>query len=328
MTNVRQFTNIWNKKTYKEEFENLLSKNKTLKKQALKLLKELKLIDLPMNGFSCEKLLKTHEQKIKLKKTYSEIFHDKLINNCLTPASYLLQLIKECKKIKDLNNDEIKGILARGLRAFTSLLREQDFADQLQDTLAIYDKFVVSKLNSKQDSKDHTDVLLTYKSKTYRIWLYQFSSRGLPHDIERLTGKRGELPNGIHIICPLHTEIAIPCKKLKNKIKTIKNNYYKSEQKLKYCSKRAQKTREKIEEKIKNYKNKLRQLKSCFCIKYKASIKELNIVKGWFFYSEAYIKRTVDYINNLNPINYTEVVEILSGPERFVGTMQSFLKEN
>ena len=81
-----------------------------------------------------------------------------------------------------------------------------------------FDSDVKTYLNSKQDSSDHTDVLLNYMKNEYRIWLYQFSARGLAHDIERLTGKRGELPIGTHIICPLRTEVAIKygalCKRL------------------------------------------------------------------------------------------------------------------
>ena len=325
MKNVRELCDLWYTKTYKEGLLDLSLEDRRLEEQALKIFNKLGIIDLPMDGYSCEKLPKTEESKIKIKKTYSEIFHDELENDSFSPASYLVQIIKEYGEEVE---SKIEGITARGLRTFTSLLREIDFADQLKRALIPYDENVTTNSNPKQDSSDHTDVFLTYNGIAYRIWLYQFSARGLPHDIERLTGKRGELPDGIHIICPLHTEIALPYISLSKSIKTKKERLAKCEQNLKECSERAIKKRETIESQIKNYSLQLHQKESLCHKEDEITKKELDIINGWFFYSESYIKRTVDYINNLKPINYTEVVEILSGPERFVGTMQSFLKEN
>lgn len=325
MENVRELCNLWCTKTYKEWLLNLSLEDKKLEEQALNIFKKLGIIDLPMDGYSCEKLLKTEENGNKIKRTYSAIFHDELEKDFFSPASYLVQIIKEYGEEVE---SKIEGITARGLRTFTSLLREIDFADQLKRALVSYDENVTTNSNPKQDSSDHTDVYLTYKGIDYRIWLYHFSARGLPHDIERLTGKRGELPKGIHIICPLHTEVALHYISLTRSINTIKNRLFNYKQNLKECSERAIKKRETIEQQIKKYSKQLQE-KEFRCQKeQEITNKELDIVNGWFFYSEAYIKRTVDYINNLKPINYTEVVEILSGPERFVGTMQSFLKEN
>lgn len=325
MKDIRTLCEEWSKQTYRDGLNAIVSKDTELYKQAISIFTELKIIDIPMNGFSCENLPKTHEQGTAIKKTYSEIFHEEFEKKTFTPASYMLQLLIESNKSTKEKN-KIIGSLARGLRTLTSLLREPDFAYHLQSKLMIFDTDVKTHLNSKQDSSDHTDVLLNYKKNEYRIWLYQFSPRGLPHDIERLTGKRGKLPIGTHIICPLHTEVAIKyvalCKRLsKNKLKL---NSYKKE--LLKCSERAIKKRENIESKIQKTDTTITDLENQIEREQKLCLQELDVVCGWFFYSEQYIGRTVNFINSLSPVKYQDVVDILSAPERFVGNLQSFTK--
>lgn len=325
MKDIRTLCEEWSKQTYRDGLNEIVIKDAELYKQAISIFTELKIIDIPMNGFSCENLPKTHEQGTVIKKTYSEIFHEEFKKKTFTPASYMLQLLIESNKSTTENN-KIIGSLARGLRTLTSLLREPDFAYGLQCKLMTFDSDVKTYLNSKQDSSDHTDVLLNYMKNEYRICLYQFSARGLAHDIERLTGKRGELPIGTHIICPLRTEVAIKYGALCKRLSKYKVRLSSHEKKLSECSERAIKTRENIKSQIQKITSKISDLEKQVAIEEKNCLQELDVVYGWFFYSEHYLNRTVDYINSLSPMKYQDVVNILSAPERFVGNLQSFTK--
>lgn len=325
MQNVRNLCSQWATKTYEEGLADLHLKDKKLEKQATDIFRKLGILSLPMDGYSCEKLPKTEEARTGIKKTYSEVFHDEYNKDFFSPASYLVQLIFEYNKSTS-DDSKVIGSLARGLRTLTSLLREPDFAYQLEKSLLQHDSKVYTSLNSKQDSSDHTDVLLNYKNFSYRIWLYQFSSRGLPHDIERLTGKRGELPSGIHIICPLHTEVAIEYDKLAKRVANWNKKLVDYKQKMDECSDRAIKKKENLEAQIAKYTLQINEAIPILNRKYESSISELDIVNGWFFYSDAYIQRVVKYLNTLSPMNYSDVINLLSAPERFVGSLQSFSK--
>lgn len=325
MYNLRNISDSWANKTYLQGLSEL---NLSKKEMSLctSFFDQLHILDIPMDGFSCEKLPKTEEQRLGISITYSEIFHSEVEKGNFTPATYLVRLINECQKA-NVTEAKIIGALARGLRTLTSLLREPDFAYQLENSLNAIDSKVTTSLNSKQDSSDHTDVLLIYKQQTYRIWLYQFSSRGLPHDIERMTGKRGELPDGIHLICPLHTELALNYSKLQKKYNTLNSRLLNYQEKLDSCSPKAVKAREKLIASINSVSSSIQEMECELEEQYILSSNELDIVNGWFFYSKSHIERIIQYINsNATPIPYQKVVETLSAPEHFVGNINSFRK--
>ncbi len=326
MQNIRANCSVWAKKTYQEGLDSLHIEDAYLKKLVLDIFDSLQISNIPMDGYSCEKLPKTEESRIGIRKTYSEFFHEELEKGTFTPASYLASIIKECSD-NGIEKSKTVGTTARGLRTLTSLLREPDFAIALKTVLQKEDKEVSTNLNAKQDSGDHTDVLLKYKGKTYRIWLYQFSSRGLPHDIERLTGKRGELPNGVHLICPLHTEKAIAFDALQKKQEKLLAKKEKTNSELCACSARAIKKRETLRTKLQEIEKDISEIEPQLHIEAEESAKELDIVNGWYFYSIAHIQKIAAYINRLSsPMSYESVVQILSAPEMFVGEINAFVK--
>ncbi len=112
------------------------------------------------------------------------------------------------------------------------------------------------------------------------------------------------------------------CKRLER----YKNRLKELNKKLEVCSDRAVKKRESIQEQIYKIEEMIEDIEPVIVIEKKRCTEELDIVKGWFFYSSAYIDRTVKYINHLNPIEYNKVVELLSAPEKFVGSLQAFTK--
>lgn len=325
MHNLRKLSELWSTKTYRQGLEEANLDNKKLKEYTQKVFDSLHLLDIPMDGYSCEKLPKTEETRVAIKRTYSDVFHEEYSKDYFSPASYLINLINECYSSKT-NLEVTKGTIARGLRTLTSLLREPDFAENLKQSLSEHSSKVHTSMNPKQDSSDHTDVLLQYNDAEYRIWLYQFSARGLPHDIERITGKRGELPNGTHILCPLHTEVAMEYEKLQKKVEKLSTRLVTYKKKLSECSERAVKKKEQLETQIADCSLQLDETKQLASKEYDISKQELDIVCGWFFYSPLYIDRVAKFILNINPISYDSVLEILLGPEKFVGKIQAFKK--
>lgn len=325
MKNLRALCQKWALKTYQQGLDDLNIIDTELLTLSKEIFKSLKIYTVPMDGYSCEKLPKTEESRISIGITYSQVFHEEIKNSDFSPAMYLVRLIKECLH-SNIPKSKMIGTLARGLRTLTSLLREPDFAFQLKQQLISKDANVQTILNSKQDSSDHTDILLTYKNTTYRIWLYQFSSRGLPHDIERLTGKRGTLPDGIHLICPLHTELAIKYGKHQKKQLSLLNKLDKYKKNLNECSQRAIKKREKILQQINNTNLKIEENCDALNTECLLSSQELDIINGWFFYSKPHLKRIIQYIENTAPISYNRVVDTLLAPEKFIGTINMFKK--
>ena len=162
MINIREKCEIWASKTYREELQQISFSNKKTKDTTYKVFEKLQILDIPMDGYSCEKLPKTEENRTGIKRTYSEVFHEEIGKEYFSPATYLTRLVEECLLTTNDINKNV-GAVARGLRTLTSLLREPDFANQIQLVLKVNDNNVSTVLNSKLDSSDHTDVLLTYK---------------------------------------------------------------------------------------------------------------------------------------------------------------------
>lgn len=328
MINVREIIENWNQLTYGEYVNQHFNKN--LCDVVLPVFDKLQITDKCMNGFSCEKLPKDEEGRMGLKTTYSTFFHTEIMKNEFSPASYLVSIIDECQK-QGIDKSKYAGILARGLRSFTSLLREPDLASQLNKLINTNNDCEIS-LNAKQDSGDHTDILISHNGKLIRLWLYQFSSRGLPHDIERLTEKRGKLPTGIHILCPLHTEVAIDYITHKERLLNLQAKLSNKEKDLEQCSPRAIKKKEQIISMITKYKEQIQFEKQLVDNLKQSSEQELEELNGWFLYSEANAERIseiiISAINDSNILTpYGTVYEMLTAAEKFIGSNNIFIKE-
>lgn len=323
---IRGKIQFWDTLTYEQMLDALETVNQPVKNITKTVLEKLGILTRKVNGYTCENLPKTEESRLPISKTYSEMFHEEMEQENGSPLGYICRITTECIN-HSIDTEKIVGAVARGLRTLSSFLREPDFAVQLKDELVTFDSDVSTNLNAKQDSSDHTDVLLNFNNFDYRIWLYQFSARGLPHDIERMTGKRGELPTGIHVICPLHTEVAIEYEQLSNRICLLQERIEKTNQLLSTCSDRAIKRKQSLLERLDNYQSELRVNGQDLAIVSRKTKQELDIICGWYLYSADYIHKVAEYIVNLNqPTKYEDVLSILSGPEKFIGQINSFSK--
>lgn len=319
----------WSKKTFRQELTDIPDLvDQGIQSKIERIFQRLNILDKHVNGFACESLPKTEEERTAVNIRYSDVFHHVYSKEYFSPVLYLVELVI---RYFDLGGPESKidGFLARGLRTLTSLMREHDFANKLESYLSFYDPDLTVLVDPDQDARDHTDVLLKFNNKEYRIWLFQLSKRGLPHDIERVTGRRGDLPDGIHILCPLKTEIAIEYNKLVKKKRTQEKHSTNCLARINQLSPKAIKTREKEEEKLRNYQNKIQQF-STLLQNLKTEVdKELEIVNGWYFYSINHVERVAKIINNETDdtfYNYNKVLDILLSAERFLSETRIFNK--
>jgi len=328
MNNIRRHCGIWAQRTFAEMLNDLEDIDPNIKRVTSRCLKRLGLLNKKVNGYACEKLPKTEEGHTGVDINYTDVFHALYSKRDFTPVSYLVELIRRYMEQEGKTN-RLDGFVARGIRTFTSLIREPDFAESLLQCLSSSRVSPKVLLHARQDAKDHTDILLTYLSKEYRIWLFQFSNRGLPHDIERVTGRRGELPQGIHVLCPLKTVYAVDYDWFVKKLAKTKNRIQEISRDLESCSKAAHKTRGRLKERLQTLKTELNEYEQEFREVSKIAASELDIVEGWYFYSDAHVKRIAELIREgEKPHKYEQVVDILLAPERFLSEARMFEKAN
>lgn len=187
----------WKQTTYKTGLEYCfaIKNNPTVYKLCVKVLNEQGLADKYMDGTSVQKIPIIDEGKTRI--IFTDIFWS-LAKSYITPAIYVASIVDECVK-KGIEDREIVGMVGRGLRAFPSFLREMDLKCKIASLIP------GAEITSgpQQDVGDHTDILIKNSKNIYRVWSYQNFERGLINTSQRFSGKRGALPRGIHVFCPI-----------------------------------------------------------------------------------------------------------------------------
>jgi hypothetical protein len=325
-TNIRLLINTWSKLKYSQINFNDKNINQNNIKKIKDCFNSLKLNDLLMDGLSTEKLEKTSESSGGL--NYSEIFHRLIKQNKINPGLFLAAYASDyIDSNKDYN--KLAGFLARGLRTFASMIREQDFANIIQRNLIEDDKQLSINMNPEQDTKTHVDIRIKFKNKEFNIWTYQASKNAIyPHTIERVTSQRGELENGYHLLCPINTEEG---KKLLQKRKSFINSNDKIKKwknDIETINKQTKKYGS-IINKIQRRKELLNKIKKEIDQIEKGCVEEIEIMNGWFLYSESYIKKVSKIIKAEKikiEFNYNELVNKLLTPERILKRITLFKK--
>ena len=112
--------------------------------------------------------------------------------------------------------------------------------------------------------------------------------------MERVLGKRGELPKGIHVLCPLKTKIALEKEKLERRLNRLKDRLERAHEKYsKYKNKDCKgalaclENDRGIREKINETKKQLQEV-------LKIADDEICTRNGWYFYSAMKIKQVFD----------------------------------
>jgi len=321
---------MWAEKTYKELLLTAKMKGKT-KNRLMKVMKKLGVLDMTITGQSITGLEKTAEVRLRAGISYSQAFQLALEEDAeKLPALYLKHL---AANLEHVERSRLRGIIARGLRTLPSLLRDQDFGERLEALIPkiLPDVDFEVAINPKIDTKEHTDVCLKLQGNNYRIWLYQFTSRGLPHDIERVLGRRGILPDGIHILCPIKTDVVREKEKLEKRLNRLEKRIDENRRKYEsYRNKNCKGAKERLA-KVKNAKEELKEIVEK--LKEITPIAEADVVpvNGWYFYSDKKIMSFLEKLKataygNSKPDSYSEVCQILSEPERYLSQIRFFMK--
>jgi len=256
---------------------------------------------------------------------FTEAFHNVVRVDHFDPALYMLELVDMVRKQYDepIRLPKLEGFIARALRSFASLMRESTFAYQLRPMLHGADADVEFRSDPDQDSKEHTDILVVFRRSTYRIWIYQFSDNGLPHDMERLAGLRGALPAGTHILCPLKSEPARTKAEVLGLIERAEAQVsgWRTELNARPSAARAPKLADQItrgEERLK----KLRERLAAAEREIDGSIDERN---GFYFYSTAFVGSVAaKIIAGAAPQPYDAVCRMMLAPREYLGGVNAF----
>lgn len=199
---IQRYMNCWGQRTYREEIDNfyLLYNDLEKRKKIIEYIERLGISNLNMDGNSIKGLLRNQDAERNdnpVVPYYTEIFNQWLNMNYISPLTYIYQI---CMNIPDNISEELVcGIIARGLRSFASFFRELELAKQIE---AVIPECIMYDRVAEVDTLQHTDILLEYNNTLYRLWSYQSSVNGIKNTSERFMGKRGEIPDGIHIMCP------------------------------------------------------------------------------------------------------------------------------
>lgn len=219
---IRTYMKSWKKYTYKQglDYCYAVEKGSQLYNVTIDVLQRQKLEQKFMDGNSVQQIPLKNEGKTDI--LYSEIFWE-LTQNFLTPASYVAAIVRKCIDINIIETDVVAGIVGRGLRALPSFLREMDLTYKMSKYFPNADMF-----NSpNQDVKEHTDVFVKSDKCEYRIWSYQNFERGLFNTAARIREKRGDIPKGIHVLCPIDIGNEMECEE-------VDGWYFYSERYVKY----------------------------------------------------------------------------------------------
>jgi len=332
MATIRELTDVWAETTWKKQLVEVKASS-VAKSNLRKALARFGLLKQPITGESVTNLPRTEEGQFPkgLGISYTKAFDSAYSKNPKRlPIVYLLNLV-ESFDFKNYSEEQFRGLLARGLRTFPSLLRDRDFAENLNLLLQANGsakKGWTAGVAPDEDVAQHTDVLLKYNGAVFRIWLYQFSFVGLPHDIERILGRRGELPPGNHILCPLDTNLARRLETLEKRVVRFKSRLKDKQAKFeRFSNKKCKgalecvKGSEQLEKEIAAAEHEINNIQN----------KEIIIQNGWYFFAESKVASVLKIAHEVSdsktkPDDYGIVCKTLLGPEEYLGKVQVFSK--
>ena len=200
---IRKYMEIWKEQNYQQgiDYCSLVDKKGKTYEYVVEILNIQKLTSKKMDGDSVTKIPRKEEKKMRV--SFTDIFWNST-GSFISPAYYVALIVDECIKKGELKIDNIAGIVGRGLRAFPSFLREMDLANKV--SIRLSENFSIES-NPEQDIKNHTDILIKTDKGDYRVWSYQKSTRGLENIDDKFFGKRGEIPDGYHLLCPIDINV-------------------------------------------------------------------------------------------------------------------------
>jgi hypothetical protein len=282
--------------------------------------------NLQISGFAVERLPRNGEQRT-YQVRFAGGFHDLIDDNDFCPVLYMLELTKRVYDLGQPDNDDmLAGFLARAFRSLTSFLKEPAFAEDLRECLLARGISHEISMSQEEDAVHHTDVKAVVNGKVFRFWIYQCSDNGIPHDIDRVSGRRGELPEGIHVLCPLHTSEAIELGTLESRCSRYKLKLVKWKEQLGAKINKNTKAYRDLEDKISTKEKEVFELKSRMHNIYQNT--RVDIINGFFLYPKHYVEIIATKIlsSDLSADEYQRIHDMMEAPRRYVSELNFFKK--
>lgn len=204
LNDIQNYMGTWAKYSYLQGIDFCKEiKNNQDEERMKRIIAFLGLSEKTMDGTSIEGLYRNdNAEKYSNAPLYSDEFQRWLEQGYITPVTYIYEIVKDLDNQESLSDESVCGLVARGLRSFPSFFRELELSAQLEAHI----KGCSVKRDVEEDVKNHTDILLGYNNNEYRIWSYQSSPKGIQNTMNKFIGKRGQLPKGIHILCPFNKD--------------------------------------------------------------------------------------------------------------------------
>lgn len=337
MTTIRELTDTWAGITWKMQLSTISAESKIIEKLT-DVLEKFGLLEKYVTGQSVTKLEKTQEEQFLkgLNISYTKAFALAFSEDPQKLPILFLRNLALNFDFEKATPERFKGLVARGLRTFPSLMRDRDFGENLRrllETEGFSETEFSVAVDPEEDIPHHTDVLFHFREKVYRIWLYQLTSRGIPHDVERVLGKRGELPEGIHVLCPLKTDLAAEKEKLEKRLLRLKSRLTNTEERYRAFKKKGCKGALNCQQSMGQIIKDIEKTGSLLNEKSTQANAEVHTSNGWYFYSEdkikTLIKQTIDVSSSrITPDPYSEVYSIFSAPEKYLSEVRFFSKSS
>lgn len=173
------------------------------------------LAECRQNGYVLNRIYNDPEKTSKAEDEetikFSDTFHRLEVAGTLCPSNYVLEIIKDLEKWDvehNIKHDEdfFCKTIARSLRTFASMMRENFLREVIEDYLRV--EAVKRKLeykmfaaDTKQDIYNKTDILLNFADTFYRIWSYQDTKPGVEKTSARIKKGAGQ---GFNVLMPFN----------------------------------------------------------------------------------------------------------------------------
>jgi hypothetical protein len=279
---------------------------------------------LRITGFAVEGLPRNGEQRTYPVR-FAGGFHDVINEDDFDPVLYMLELTKRVYQLEQLNDyEKLAGFLARAFRSLTSFLKEPAFADDLASCLVALGVNCQISMSQQEDAEHHTDVKAVIDGKVFRFWIYQCSDNGIPHDIDRVSGRRGKLPEGIHVLCPLHTGKAIQLGTFENRRNRSEDQLCKWEELLAVRANKNTRGYRDLADRIEMKRQEIVDLKAIIANIYRNS--GVDIINGFYLYPKEYVENVARRLTSqeMEPDDYNQIHSMMEAPRNYVSELNFF----
>ena len=195
---IREQLRSWSQYTYAE---GIRISDYELKDELIDLLwRDNGLDSAKMDGRSLCGLESADEVDICLSKEFQDAFRfqQKSQNALVNYIAWIYEHLRSTDYENCSLGEKIR-VLNKALFSFQSFIREMDLAYKLEE---YFDPEECYRSLPEKDIEEHTDIVFVFKGKSYRVWSY-CSSVNEAMTMTKLEGKHGQLPSGLHMLCPI-----------------------------------------------------------------------------------------------------------------------------